>query len=432
MLFQAPRGTTDILPEDQKYWRYFRDKVQQIATQFGYECIDTPIFEDAGLFSRTIGEITDIVEKETYSFKDRGGDQLTLRPEGTAPVCRAYLEHGMHNVPQPVRLYYLCPVFRYERPQAGRYRQHHQFGIEVFGDEDASVDTEVIEMSWRFLESVGLTNLSLNINSIGDTQCRPDYIRVLQEYYQAHANGLCLDCKRRLNQNPLRLLDCKQETCQTTIGGAPHSVTHLCSGCEEHWARLLSYLDDLSLTYTIDHRLVRGFDYYTRTVFEITPPSEGRQSTLVGGGRYDALIQELGGQRIPGIGFGMGVERVITNIRQTGIAMPDCGDPKVLVAHIGNAARPVAMNLSSQLRKAGTTAVLAPTDKTLRSQLRYASSIGATHAVIIGDDEIQKGVVVLRDLSKSEQREINPDHLVQILWGKPPTQTRCRSGTNSC
>ena len=414
-MFQAPRGTTDVLPEDQPYWRYFRTKAEELASRFGYERIDTPVFEDTRLFVRGIGEVTDIVEKETYTFEDRGGDLVTLRPEGTAPVCRAYLEHGMHNLPQPVRLYYFCPVFRYERPQSGRYRQHNQFGIEVLGDGNAVIDAEVIEVAWRFLEAVGLDGHVLSLNSTGDPSCRPAYINDLQAYYRNHVDVICEDCKRRLERNPLRLLDCKQESCQTVIDRAPHSVDHLCDLCLEHWRELLGYVEAMGLPYEIDHRLVRGFDYYTRTVFEITPPVEGRQATLVGGGRYDGLIEELGGRPTPGVGFGMGAERIIANLRRQEVPVPSYQDRKVLIAHLGDAARLEGLKLSAKLRQAGVAAVLGPAARGLRSQLRYASAIDATHAVIIGDDELNKGTFVLRDLAESQQQEVTPEGLLKAI-----------------
>ena len=421
MLFQAPRGTVDILPEEQPFWRYVDAKVRDIATRFGYERIDTPVFEDARLFVRGIGEVTDIVEKETYTFEDRGGDLVTLRPEGTAPVCRAFLEHGMGNRPQPVRLFYICPVFRYERPQSGRYRQHHQFGVEVFGDEDASVDAEVIELAWRFLGSVGLDSLALSVNSIGDAECRPAYVETLQGHYRDRVDELCPDCRRRLNHNPLRLLDCKVDSCQPFIAQAPHGIDYLCGSCEGHWSDLLGYLRGLGLPFEIDHRLVRGFDYYTRTVFEITPPVEGRQSTLIGGGRYDGLIGELGGRPTPGIGFGMGIERVIVNLKRQDVPVPDERRTKVLVAHIGDAARRAAVPLSSELRRAGVASLVGPASRGLRSQLRYASSVDATHALIIGDDELERGSIVLRDLEEGEQEEVELrlDLLVERLDGRP-------------
>ena len=315
MQFQAPRGTTDVLPEDEAYWSFVRATAEEVATRFGYHRIDTPVFEDAGLFERGVGSTTDIVEKETYTFEDRGGDMLTLRAEGTAPVCRAYLQHGMQNMTQPVRLFYICPVFRYERPQSGRYRQHTQFGIEVIGELDASVDAEVIEVGWRFLEQVGLSDLTLTINSIGDPACRPGYIDRLRSYYSSHGDSLCEDCARRIDRNALRLLDCKNDQCQTLIDEAPASADHLCADCEAHWDDLRRYLGETGIDYQTDHRLVRGLDYYTRTVFEIAPPEEGRMVTIVGGGRYDGLIEQLGGRPTPGIGYGMGLERVIQNVK---------------------------------------------------------------------------------------------------------------------
>ena len=402
-----PEGPFDILPDEQPYWRRFHSAAEQTAGRFGYRRIDTPVFEDAELFVRGIGEVTDIVEKETYTFEDRGGDLLTLRPEGTAPVCRAFLEHGMHNLPQPVRLYYLCPVFRYERPQSGRYRQHHQLGIEAFGDGDASVDAEVIEVAWRLLEAVGLTNLSLGINSIGDSECRPSYVDALRQHYQGHADRICADCTRRLDRNPMRLLDCKQEGCQPVIDLAPKSADHLCAGCRRHWDSLREYLAAVGLSHEVDHRLVRGFDYYTRTVFEITPPIEGRQSTIAGGGRYDGLIEQLGGRPTPGVGFGMGIERVIAGLKESEARPPGREGVKVLVAHAGDGVRQRALTLASGMRRAGVSAVLASGSRGLRSQLRYASSIDATHAVIVGEDELERGVVTLRDMTRGEQREID-------------------------
>ena len=413
-LFQAPRGTSDILPEDQGLWDFFNRKAEEVVAGFGYGRIDTPVFEDARLFVRGIGEITDVVEKETYTFEDRGGDLITLRPEGTAPVCRAYLEHGMHNLPQPVRLYYFCPVFRYERPQSGRFREHHQFGIEVLGDNDPAVDAEVIEVAWRLLETVGIEDVSLLVNSIGDSKCRPAYIDKLKAYYRPHRDRLCSDCKRRLEENPLRLLDCKQESCQPVIAEAPGSVEYLCDECGSHWAGLLKHLATLDLPFEIDKRLVRGFDYYTRTVFEITPPAGGQQSTIAGGGRYDGLIEALGGRPTPGIGFGMGIERVLKDLRRR---LPEREDSnkRVLVAHMGDDAKEAGLALCSDLRSGGLGAVLAPSQRSLKSQLRYASGINATHAVIIGDDELDKGTVVLRDLGRGEQQEIDRGALLATL-----------------
>ena len=415
MSFQAPRGTFDILPEDQKFWSFVRGKARETAMRFGYRRIDTPVFEDAGLFERGVGDTTDIVEKQTYTFEDRGGDLLTLRAEGTAPVCRAYMQHGMHNLAQPVRLYYLCPGFRYERPQAGRFRQFTQFGVEVIGEADASVDAEVMELGWRFLESVGLSDLSLAVNSIGDAVCRPTYVAELVAYYTGERDRLCQDCQRRLDRNPLRLLDCKVEGCQPLIAGAPHSTDHLCDECDAHWTELRDHLTEAGLEYEVDHLLVRGLDYYTRTVFEISPPVEGRTATIAGGGRYDGLIEMLGGRATPGMGFGMGLERVIENLRRQEVPVPDEVQIRTMVAYLGDGAKLVAARIASELRIAGVASVVAPPGRGLRSQLRYANATGCTHAVIIGDDELAKGVATLRDLAKSQQTEVALDSLVETL-----------------
>ncbi|PKB62435.1 MAG: histidine--tRNA ligase [SAR202 cluster bacterium Ae2-Chloro-G3] len=401
--FQAPRGTADHLPQEQKYWRYIESKATDVAARFGFGRIDTPTFEDSNLFIRSVGEGTDIVEKEMYTFDDRGGDSITLRPEGTAPVCRAYLEHGMHNLPQPVRMYYFCPVFRYERPQAGRFRQHHQFGVEVLGDADPSVDVEVIEIAWELMIGLGLNEINLLINNVGDAQCRPAYVAKLKEYYSRHQASLCLDCKARLERNPLRLLDCKVETCHAIGNDAPRSAENLCEECSDHWTKLLSYLDIMQLPYQIDHRLVRGLDYYTRTVFEVQPVDGGGQSTICGGGRYDGLITELGGRETPGIGFATGLERLTLNLKRSEVQVPDIPSPKYLVANVGDSARNAALELSVNLRRAGVGAILSSGSRGLRGQMRQANALEIPYALILGDDELEKGEVVVRDMESSVQ-----------------------------
>ncbi|PZC47446.1 MAG: histidyl-tRNA synthetase [Chloroflexi bacterium] len=406
MRYRAPRGTTDILPEEQVYWRYVQECASSLAETFGYGRIDTPIFEDTGLFVRTVGEATDIVDKEMYTFEDRGSDQVTLRPEGTAPVCRAYLEHGMHNLPQPVRLYYQISLFRYDRPQAGRYRQFHQFGVEAIGDSDPAVDAEVIELAWRFYERLGLQGLTLALNSIGDKTCRPLYLERLVEYYTPHVEHLCQDCQARIHRNPLRLLDCKQLSCQPYIAEAPVSTESLCDDCREHWGRLTTHLGDLGIAYSVDHRLVRGLDYYSRTVFEILPPEEGSQSTLCGGGRYDGLMEQLGGKPTPGIGFALGIERTILNLKRQGVTVPDQSTTAVAIAHMGEAGGREAVKLAAQLRSAKTSTILLPGQKSLKGQMRHAGSLGARYVVIIGDKEAANGVATVRDLAAAEQREV--------------------------
>ena len=413
--FQAPRGTTDLLPEDQKYWRYIESKAVQLTRRYGFGRIDSPTFEDANLFVRSVGEGTDIVEKEMYTFEDRGNDKLTLRPEGTAPVCRAYLEHGMHNLPQPVRMYYFCPVFRYERPQAGRYREHHQFGLEVLGDSDPSVDAEVIELACQFMASLGLTEIDLFINSIGDSECRPNYIQELKNYYLNHTESLCSDCQGRLERNPLRLLDCKIETCRVLGETAPKSIDHLCDGCQIHWDQLISHIEIMGLKYQIDHRLVRGLDYYTRTVFEIQPKNSGGQSTICGGGRYDKLIEQLGGNPTPGIGFGSGMERLTLNLKESGVDIPAEPSPSYLVANVGDNARSHALSLASRIRLEGVGAILSSGQRALRGQMRQANALGIPFVAILGDDEISRGEVVIRDMSTSTQETLDLTEFIESI-----------------
>lgn len=403
--FQAPRGTTDILPDAQRDRIAALRACSNVAETFGYAPILTPAFEDADLFVRTTGDSTDIVQKETYTFQDRGGHWLTLRPEGTPGVCRAYLERGLHNDPQPVRMYYTMPMYRFERPQAGRYREFWQFGVESIGDSDPTVDAEVIELAWRVLESFRITDATLLINSIGDADSRPAYIEALRAYFTPHADHLSPDDQRRLQQNTLRILDSKDPEIQPLLPDAPKSVDYLSDDAREHWQTLQRRLDGIGISYEVEHTLVRGLDYYTRTVFEFVPPDTRRQSTIVAGGRYDRLIAELGGKPTPGIGFGMGVERLIAEAKSRD-SLPSPARPTMaLVAHVGDAAKESAFQLASELRRKGIHAVLAP-PRGLRSQLRYADSIDATHAVILGDDELAKDAVVLRDLSLGQQEEI--------------------------
>jgi histidyl-tRNA synthetase len=288
--FRAPRGTTDVLPEEQPYWDFVIQRVERLCRLYGYRRIEPPMFEAADLFARSVGAETDIVQKEMYTFQDKGDDTLALRPEGTASVCRAYLEHGMGSLPQPVRLYYLLPMFRYERPQAGRYRQFHQFGFEAIGEADAALDAEVIELSWRLYESFGLKDLKLALNSIGTPESRPRYHQALREYYRPHLERVCPDCRARFERAPLRLLDCKRDAALTE--GAPHASDYLDAESARHFQQLRSYLDELGIQYSLEHKLVRGFDYYTRTVYEIHPPREGAQSAVGAGGRYDGLRSE--------------------------------------------------------------------------------------------------------------------------------------------
>ena len=405
-MYQAPRGTKDILPEEQPYWRYIEQKVANITRLYGYSRIDTPTFEDTALFSRGVGEATDIVQKEMYTFDDRGGNKITLRPEGTAAICRAYLEHGMQNLPQPVKLFNLASFFRYERPQAGRYREFHQFGCEAIGEVDPVLDAEVIDMAWQFFNSLGIKQLHLKINSIGCKDCRPTYLAKLKEYYSRCTNDLCADCRNRLERNPLRLLDCKNAACQNIAASATRSYEQLCPECASHFDQLKKHLTALALPFEVDHCLVRGLDYYTRTVFEIQPEEEGGQSTIGGGGRYDGLIEELGGKPTPAIGFATGIERIIANLKKQNFSVPSAQGPQVFVAFIGDLAKEASVKLTDDLRKKGINVIQAMGSRSLKAQLRQANSSGARYTLILGEDEIKAGTVQLRDMSTSQQENI--------------------------
>jgi len=414
-LYRTPRGTSDILPPEQPYRRYIEQKVVDICQLYGYERIDSPAFEDTSLFSRSIGEETDIVTKEMYTFEDKGGNKITLRPEGTAPVCRAYLEHGLHNLPQPVKLYYLASIFRYERPQAGRYRQHYQFGYEAIGDDDPALDAEVIDMAWQFFLSLGTHHLSLKLNSIGCKKCRPRYLTALKDYYTNRSDDLCSDCKTRQKRNPLRLLDCKKPLCQQRANSAPRSTDYLCPQCDEHFNRLKRYLSLLDLPFEVNHCLVRGLDYYTRTVFEVQPEEEGAQSTLGGGGRYDDLIEELGGKPTPAIGFATGIERIILNLKKQNVPIPPLPGPQVFLANIGDEARDEAIKLAATLRKKGIGVIEAVGSKSLKAQLRQANTLGIRHAVIIGEQEVKTATVILRDMTTAQQKTVPLPQLEGLL-----------------
>lgn len=414
-MYQAPRGTADILPGEMSYWRYVERTALKVSALYGYERIETPVFEETGLFVRSVGEETDIVNKEMYTFIDRSGKSMTLRPEGTAPVCRAYLEHGLGNRPQPVKLYYLAAIFRYERPQAGRYRQHHQFGCEAIGDGDPALDAEIIDLAWQFFRSLGLSRLVLNLNSIGCKKCRPKYLAILKDYYRGHAAKLCRDCKLRLERNTLRLLDCKRGSCQELADDAPNNIDHLCPECAGHFRRVRRYLEILGLPYTLNHRLVRGLDYYTRTVFEVQPKGEeGAQSTLGGGGRYDDLIYEMGGKPTAGVGFASGIERLILNLKKEAVAVPPIPSPPVFIAYHGDEAREQAIALAGNLRRRGLAAV-GVLDRSLKAQLRQANALGARYSVIIGDSEVKTATVRLREMATGVQRTVPAGELSKII-----------------
>ena len=414
-MYKAPRGTSDILPQEQAYWKYIEEKAAYLCQLYGFQPVATPIFEDSQLFARTISGGTDIVDKEMYIFEDRSGQKLALRAEGTAPVCRAYLEHGLFNLSQPVKLYYIGPAFRYERPQAGRYRQHHQFGVEAIGSADPALDAEVIELAQRFLLSLGLSRFYIHLNSIGCNLCQPNYIEALQHHYSGYRAHLCPDCQTRLLKNPLRLLDCKKASCQKAAETAPKILDFLCPECQSHFQSVQQYLKTLGIPFKLNHRLVRGLDYYTRTVFEVVPQKEGAQSALLGGGRYDNLIEQLGGKPTPAVGFASGIERLILNLKEEKANTPPLPKPVACIAYLGEEAKNEAIKLASELRQAGIAVIKTTGDKSLKGQLRQANSLGTNYAIIIGEREVRAQSAILRDMMNNKQKIVPLSEITAAL-----------------
>lgn len=404
--YTALTGFQDVLPEDQPYWEAICGHASELAQRFGFQRIDLPVLEVAALFTRGVGAGTDIVDKEMYTFQDRDGTLIALRPEFTAGVIRAYIEHGMHVWPQPVKLYTLGPIFRHERPQAGRFRQHTQFNVEILGEADPAADLEVMLLAWQLFSDLGFRDLSFQINSTGDPKCKPGYIQVLVDYYRQHWDEIDEDCKRRLERAPLRVLDCKAEQCQPVIANAPKITDYLCDECAAHFAQLRAYLDDLGKPYSLNHRLVRGLDYYTRTVFEVWAQGIGAQAAVCGGGRYDGLAELLGGPPTPGVGFGLGIERNVLVMKAQGLAAPPLPAPRVMVLHLGEAAYRQAVRLAARLRRAGISTWLAFGERGLKSQLREASKRNIVYAIILGEEELKRGVAAVRDMAASSQSEV--------------------------
>jgi histidyl-tRNA synthetase len=404
---QAPRGMRDILPGEVERWQAVEAMVHALAARHGFREIRTPIVEHTEVFQRTVGDDTDIVSKEMYTFTDRGDRQLSLRPEGTAAVMRAYIEHGLRQQPQPVKLYYIAPMFRYDRPQKGRYRQHAQFGAEIIGSPHPAADAEVLAMPIRLLQSVGLQDVVVRLNSVGDAQCRPRFIAALREYFTPHADELCEDCRRRLAHNPLRLLDCKKEACRRIARGAPSSIDYLCDACARHLDGVKRHFDLLGIAYEVDPTIVRGLDYYTRTAAEVTSGHLGAQSAMFGGGRYDGLAEQLGGPPTPGVGFGFGLDRLLLSLEEAGQTLPVPDHrPAAFVVTVGEPARAEGVRVLDVLRAAGLRADGDLLSRDMRGQLRHADRIGARLAVVIGDDELRAGVVTVREMKTGEQETV--------------------------
>ncbi|MFA6525325.1 MAG: histidine--tRNA ligase [Patescibacteria group bacterium] len=404
---QLLRGMKDILPESQKYWNYVRKLVEQLAEDYTYEMIDTPILEETSLFTRSVGENTDIVEKEMFSFEDKSGTNVSMRPENTAGIVRAYIEHGMLDRPQPVRLFYWGPFFRYDRPQAGRYRQFHQFGFEAIGDNNPIIDAQLIVMCQSIYNTIGIPVVT-QINSVGCKKCRKDYEQLFTDYLSSRKKFLCEDCKRRLVKNPLRVLDCKVKECKEILADAPHIVDHLDEECKEHFVKVLEYLDEADIAYQLNPFLVRGLDYYTRTTFEIWPEKDdGSQSALGGGGRYDDLTEMLGGRPTPACGFAGGVERLVISMREKEIVIPQPEPPDVFVAQLGESAKKKALRLVEDLRIKGIRAASNFSKEGLKYQLSVAARLRVKFSLILGQKEMLDKTILLRDMEGGSQEVID-------------------------
>jgi histidyl-tRNA synthetase len=401
--YQRVTGMRDVLFEDQGYWRFILSKIQETADLFGYQRVDTPLLEQASLFVRGVGEGTDIVEKEMYIFQDRDGDHLALRPEFTAGLMRAYLENGLYTLPSPLRIWTAGPIFRHERPQAGRYRQHSQFDIEVIGEQDPAVDVEVISVAWHLFTSLGFYGLRLYLNSTGCPECKPTYTKALVDYFTQFATKLPPADKIRLQKNPLRILDSKEALTQPLLEDAPRIIDYLCADCADHFEQLQAYLEAIGRSYTVDHRIVRGLDYYTKTVFEIKADGLGSQDTICGGGRYDGLIEELGGRPTPGIGFGSGIERFVIALKYLGVVPPPEPFSKVTVSYLGESAKLVALELAEKLHTENIGAILTPGNRSLKAQLKAADRIEAAFAIILGEDEVNAKQVAIRNMHDGQQ-----------------------------
>ena len=417
-MYQSPRGTQDLLPEDAPYWTFVSDETRRQARLANYGEMQTPTFEDTAVFLRGVGATTDIVEKEMYSFLDKGGDSVTLRPEATAGIVRAYLQRGLASRPQPVKVFSLVNAFRYDKPQKGRFREFHQIDFEALGEADPLIDAELVGLQWRLYAALGLRDLSLQINSIGDATCRPAYIARLKEYFEQHRAGLCEECQRRLATNPLRLLDEKKPECQGVLDGAPRSADYLCEACAAHFAGWRGYLEAADIPYTINARLVRGLDYYTRSVWEIWPPVVGAQSTIGAGGRYDGLAEQLGGRPTPGVGWASGIERIILELKNQQVSVPTPPGPCAYFVYQNEAAKRTALRLAESLRSAGVTVDLAFGDRKLGKQFSAADRAGAHHAIVLGEDELASGTATIKNLrDASEQRRIQLTELAAFFAG---------------
>lgn len=412
LITKAIKGTKDVLPKDVHKNQYIEATALDIASKFGYKEIRTPVFEHTELFQRGVGDTTDVVQKEMYTFDDKGGRSITLRPEGTAGAVRSYLENGLCNEALPQKVCYLISCYRYEKPQAGRLREFHQFGVECFGSASPLADAEIIALAKSLFDTLGVKDLSLEINSIGCPTCRAEYHKALKKYFSSRKDELCDTCKSRLDRNPMRILDCKSPICHEIAEGAPVVIDYLCDECKEHFENVQKYLKAQNIEYTINPQIVRGLDYYTKTVFEFVSNSIGAQGTVCGGGRYDGLVEELGGQHTPSLGFAMGIERLMLLMEAQGCEFPEAEKPDLFIVALGEKATLKAVEIAKDMREEGFSALLDLNQRSVRAQMKYADKLGAKFNVVIGDNEVEAKTAKLKNMQTGEETEINLDTFV--------------------
>ena len=417
-MINVPKGTKDVLASDSYKWQYVENTAREVAKIFGAQEIRTPTFEHTEVFLRGVGETTDIVNKEMYTFLDKGGRSITLKPEGTAGVARAFVENGLFSSALPAKFYYITQCFRYERPQAGRLREFHQFGVEFLGASDANIDAETILLAKTFLDKVGIKNVSLYINSIGCKECRKKYQSALKEYLKENIDSLCELCKDRMEKNPLRILDCKNEECKKITANAPKILDYICDDCKAHFEKVKKLLDVAGVSYKIDPNIVRGLDYYTRTVFEFVSDNIGAQGTVCGGGRYDGLISELGGNDVPGIGFAVGIERILMLLENTKVEIPNPNKVKVYLAPMGEDACEKVFSIATDLRMKGVSVDFDHMNRGIKAQFKYADKIGAEYVGVVGSNELEKGVVKLKKMADGSETEIAFGNILDFIANK--------------
>ncbi len=414
-MISIPKGTKDMLPQDAYKWHYVESVARSTAAKFGFKEIRTPMFEHTELFLRGVGETTDIVTKEMYTFEDKGGRSMTLRPEGTAGVARCFIENGLFQGVMPMKAYYIASVFRYEKPQNGRLREHHQFGVECYGSDSPSADAEVIALAHSFLSEVGLDSLELNINSIGCPKCRAEYNAALKAYIGENLQNMCGQCRQRFDKNPLRILDCKEETCKAITAKAPKITDYLCEDCKTHFEKVQNLLSKQGITYKVNPGIVRGLDYYTRTVFEFVSTDIGAQGTVCGGGRYNNLVEEVGGKPTPAVGFGLGLERLLLVLENLNKLNACEEHTDLYVLPIGENAKEYALSLVSKLRSEGISAETDIMDRGIKAQMKYADKSGARYVVALGDDEIASGTIKLKNMSDGKEIPCEIDRIAEFV-----------------